>query len=168
MKNLAGDKDCDIQIEQELTRSRIDIVRGEKSECEVSASITGRLGAFTFQRAWYYWIVNGNMPLDVALELYKDPVGKTDVRVSGHCMCPSPEEWITWLGKDEKESISTKEKKELVELLARHPTWTGSEKYRVSDDPAKDGFSPFITLYHIDTEIGLRLFADTLRKHNLT
>lgn len=169
MKNLAGNKDCDILIEQELARSRIEIVRGERRCGEVPASIIGKLGSFTFRRAWYYWIVEGNIPLSMARELYEDPVGKTDVRVSGHCMCPLPDEWVTWLDKDGKECISSKDRKELDELCKRSSLVSGSDldKYRVSDSPTEDGFSAFITLYHIDTEIGLRLFADMIRKYNL-
>jgi hypothetical protein len=50
--------------------------------------------SFIFCRAWYYWIVTGFVPLHVAEELYADPIGKKDVRVSGHCGCPAPKEWI--------------------------------------------------------------------------
>lgn len=73
MRNLAGDKDCDKFIRAELTRCGIEIVEGERSTGEVPSSLTGRLGTFTFRRAWYYWIVNGPMPLDVAKRLYADP-----------------------------------------------------------------------------------------------
>lgn len=122
MDNLAGKQDCDTTIRSELERCGITIVEGERSTNEVPASLTGILGCFTFWRAWYYWVVNGNVPIDIALELYADPVGKTDVRVDGHCGCPEPE----YLGK------------------------RGA-----------------VTCYHIDTEIGLRLFADTIRKHGM-
>jgi hypothetical protein len=50
--------------------------------------------SFVFCRAWYYWVVIGLVPLYVANELYENPIGKKDVRVSGHCGCPSPIEWI--------------------------------------------------------------------------
>lgn len=169
MENLAKKEDCDIQIEKELKRSRIEIVRDGKRDGEVPASLSGKLGSFTFRRAWYYWVVDGNVPLVVAQELYKDSVGRTDVRVAGHCLCPPPEDpWITWLDKDGKAGIPTKEKEEFDRLCGKNLLDSSVlNKYRFSDDPAKDGFSSFITSYHIDTEIGLRLFADTLRKYNL-
>lgn len=125
MRNLAGNADCDRYIERELTRARIEVVRGERMDTEVPASITGKFGDFTFKRAWYYWMVDGNVPLTVAEELYDDPVGKEDVRVRGHSGCPPPEEWTSQI----------------------------------------DG-EAFVTSYHIDTEVGLRLFVDALKKHN--
>ncbi len=127
MQNLAGNKDCDEFIRSELKRSRIKVVRGERSKGEVPASITGKLGPFTFVRAWRYWMVSGPVPLAVAKELYADPVGATDVQVAGDCRCPAPEK-----------------------------PWT-----------TRKGGKEFVMWYHIDSEIGLRLFADTIRKHGL-
>ncbi len=127
MQNLAGDENCDEFIARELSRSRINAVQGKRSCREVPASITGKLGPFTFTRAWYYWMVSGPTPLAVAKELYADPVGRADVRVEGHCGCPAPEK-----------------------------PWT----------IRKDG-EEFVMSYHIDTEVGLRLFTDTIRKHGL-
>jgi len=129
MENLAGNADCDVQIERELIRCGIEVIRGEKTNREVSSSIIGKLGEFEFVRAWYYWTVRGNVPLEVARELYADPVGKTDVRVAGHCGCPPPEEWAMRINEREE--------------------------------------AKFVTNYHIDSEVGLRLFADTLKLHGL-
>lgn len=126
MKNLAGDKNCDDTIKLELRRAGIPFVKDARHTGEVPYSVTGCLGKFTFVRAWYYWMVRGNLPLEVAKELHENPVGKTDVRVVGHCGCPPPEEWATKL----------------------------------------DG-ELFVTSYHIDSEEGLALFAETLRKHDL-
>ena len=120
MKNLAGDKDCDVDIEGELTRARIDIVRSDEPiGGEVPARLTGSLDGFTFERRWYYWSVSGPMPLALAEEMYADPIGAGDVRVQGHCACPPPKDWEV------------------------------------------DGF---VRSYHIDTEAGLRLFADYVRR----
>jgi len=49
---------------------------------------------FVFVRRWSYWSVTGYVPLDTAVKMYRDPIGKRDVRVAGHCGCPPPEEWI--------------------------------------------------------------------------
>ena len=95
MKNLAGRKDCDKFIKQELTEAGIEIVLlPEPTSREVPFSISGRLRNFTFERAWYYWVVKGDVPLHIAKELYADPVGCKDVRVCGHCGCPPPEDWL--------------------------------------------------------------------------
>lgn len=127
MKNLAGNKDCDDSVEVELRRAGIEVVSGAKSNGEVSTIITGQLEQFTFVRAWRYWMVRGHVPLVVARELYENLIGKTDVRVVGHCDCPPPEEYAVHL----------------------------------------DGGERFVTSYHIDSQAGLQLFADTLRKHKL-
>ena len=123
MENLAGRKDCDEYIRRELERCRIDIVEVELTRSEVPYTLEGRLGDFEFRRAWYYWVVRGSVPLEVAQEIYADPVGHTDIRVAGNAGCPPPEEW------------------------------------------AHRGF---VELYHVDTEVGLRLFADTIKAHELT
>ena len=161
MKNLAGNRDCDKIIVVELCRAGIEIVQGKRSNTEVPASVTGRLGGFTFHRAWYYWVVLGNMPLPIAEELYRDEVGKTDIRVEGHCGCPPPAEWVTWLDDDGKELIPLATKPEWDEQKLELP-----ETHRFVDDPTKSG-KPFITSYHIDTEIGLRILADAIKEHNL-
>lgn len=123
MKNLAGNKDCDLFVADELRRARI-----ESGECvcqtgEVPSLLQGNIGEIRFLRAWTYWTARGPVPISIARQLYADPVGMTDVRVAGHCGCPAPE--APW-----------------TELI--------------------DG-EEFVTSYHIDTEVGLRLFADTLR-----
>ena len=168
MINLASNKDCDKEIEKELRQAGIKLVRGENAVGEVPSSVTGKLGEFAFQRAWYYWVVSGKVPLAVAEELYTDPVGETDIRVAGHCGCPPPKEWIDWIDANGKIAIPHTE---MEKILALTKIWKDKEKYtsryRASDDPATDGFAPFITLYHIDSEIGLRIFADTLKKYKL-
>jgi len=90
MLNLAGRDDCDQYIVEELVCVKIKVVRGERMAGEVPASITGILGPFVFERRWAYWAVKGPMPLRVAEELYADPIGKTDIRIAGHCGCPAP------------------------------------------------------------------------------
>jgi hypothetical protein len=174
MINLAGHADPDPIVERELVRCRIEAVRGERSKGEVGTSITGRLGAgFTFKRAWRYWVASGPVPLDVADELYADPVGREDVRVAGHCGCPAPRDHgVTWYGGDGVRLLETGEREELLRYLA-----SGSQGMKESaarmlddcrfvDDPAAVGRG-FVELYHIDSEVGLRLFADTIRRHGL-
>lgn len=95
MYNLAGNKQCDKRIEKELHKADINIIRhAEPLSQEVPASLTGKLGdKFTFTRAWYYWVVNGPVPLNIAEEMYENPNGREDVRVMGHCLCPPPSDW---------------------------------------------------------------------------
>lgn len=47
---------------------------------------------WTFKRAWYYWVCSGpGIPPDDANKLHE--THGQQVRVDGHCGCPSPEEW---------------------------------------------------------------------------
>jgi hypothetical protein len=170
MRNLAGDKQSDAVIRRELERCRI-LVVDRDVKCgnpEVAQTITGNLPGFEIHRAWYYWVVSGRVPLAVAQEIYADPVGKTDVRVAGHCGCPAPEApWVDWLTDDGKEVISTKDYEE-CRAMGERLKWPPEilAKYAVSDDPPSIA-KPYVTSYHIDSEIGLRLFVDTLRKHGV-
>lgn len=168
MINLAGRKDCDDIINNELHRCRIDAVHGEKSSGEVPHTITGKLGAFTFRRAWYYWVVEGPMPVAKARELYADPCGREDIRVAGHAGCPEPEDpWLEYFAPDGKRVIPTKERTEF-ERFANSPTDTlravaerGIAEFHFEDDRTK--YPAFVMQYHVDSELGLRLLADAIR-----
>lgn len=60
---------------------------------EVPSRAAGSLAMWHFRRAWYYWVAEGpGIPPDVAEKLHAAH-GK-DVRVDGHCGCPSPSEWF--------------------------------------------------------------------------
>ena len=96
MKNAAGDKNCDEYLTKELEIAGIEIfpikfpIRGE-----VPTQIIGHLYGWRFERLWYYWAARTETtPL---LFKYATPLhekyGK-DVRVDGHCCCPSPKEWF--------------------------------------------------------------------------
>jgi hypothetical protein len=169
VENLAGVKDCDKQIELELRRAQIEVVHGERSKGEVPYSITGKLGEFTFRRAWYYWVVNGMMPIEVARRLYADPVGRRDVRVGGHCGCPAPDEYGSlWLNPEGKRILKTKEKEGCEGYLKSDSEVMRSIAYKIlaenvfADTPSAVGRG-FVDLYHIDSAEGLQLFADAVR-----
>lgn len=64
---------------------------------EVKTSVRGILGPWTFSRAWYYWIAEGpGLDLERAMNLH-NRFGN-DVRVAGHCNCPSPLEGFQGFG----------------------------------------------------------------------
>lgn len=121
MKNLAGAKDCDVTIREELDKAGImPLTLREPGRSEVPYTVFGCLGArplseesqryfdrtgttpefaktmgsFVFTRAWYYWCVSGYVPLAIAQQIYANPNGVKDIRVAGHCACPPPSEWI--------------------------------------------------------------------------
>lgn len=157
MRNLAGDRDCDVKIRGELQHAGIEIVElGKPQNREVPASVDGKLGEFSFHRAWYYWIFHGAVTLEVAKELYADPVGKEGVRVAGHCGCPPPEEWAFPM-----DDVLIPQLKRLGKMDI-----TFGDLAKLCNEGVIEG-RRFVTTYHIDTEEGLRLFADTLKKHGL-
>jgi len=63
MKNLAGVKECDIIIREELYLAGIEEIES-KSKGEVPFSVGGRIGYWTLERAWYYWIASVERPQD--------------------------------------------------------------------------------------------------------
>ncbi len=172
MINLAGNPDCDFQIQRELERAGIGVMQhGVRRKHEVAATLTGKIGEykiFTFTRAWTYWIAEGLVPMAVARELYDDPVGKTDVRVNGSCACPPPiEAQTTLIASDGRTVIDAAERDEFDRLFPESTRTELAKQYIFSDDPSAAGAQEFIKVYHIDTEVGLRLFADTIKKHGL-
>lgn len=169
MKNLAGCLDCDQQIEKELNNCGIELFKlPVPLQSEVPASILGTLGKFRFHRAWYYWVVKGLVPLKVAQELYGDPVGRKDVRAEGHCACPAPEKQLTWRTPDGLTVIATREETNFDKLIQKgHLPSNAKDGYIFSDDPESAGAQAYVEGYHIDSEAGLLLFANTIRKHGL-
>jgi hypothetical protein len=174
MKNLAGDRNCDVQIREELEKSGINLVFHDKDlNQEVPASITGQLGRFTFTRAWHYWVVSGKMPLNAAREMYANPNGVKDVRVAGHCGCPPPEEWEHWFNpKSHREILNMKQKAQFEEYAKsdsesiKEIAKAGLRDFDFAEDPSQVG-EGFVDLYHIDTQEGLNLFTATVRAHQL-
>lgn len=160
--NLAGREDADYHILDELRVSRITAIVGDAVPGEVPSQVTGRLGPFSFVRRWYYYSVAGDVPLHVAVELYGDPLGKRDVRVAGHCGCPPPEPpWVTWRLPCGGTVVPLSGQSEST------IRWGAENEYAFSDDPASLCATPVISSYHIDSEAGLRLFADTIKRHGL-
>lgn len=90
--NLAGNIASDAYVKLELDLAGIPAEEGERYG-EPGTCFKGKLGEYTFKRAWYYWMVSGPVPLDKAKIMYADEEGKKSVRVAGHCGCPPPEDW---------------------------------------------------------------------------
>jgi len=112
MQNLAGNKECDRQISFELRLSGVEIKNapdGMRNTGEVPYSIWGELGKFEFHRAWYYWVVKGPLPYDVAQEIFADPLGKRDVRAKGDCGCRLEDNMIEWFDADGHKLVSNAE-----------------------------------------------------------
>ncbi len=171
MINLAGNQNCDAVIREELMVCDIPLVYGARSGNEVPASITGKLGEFTFYRAWYYWVASGPMPLSVATEMYEtNPDWRKTVRAAGHAGCPHPKDWAKYYAEDGREILTRKDEADLIGFLDSESEQlkeigrNALEEYVFADDPAAVAHTSVITEFHIDSQLGLKLFADTVRK----
>lgn len=181
MRNLAGESDCDVFIRDELRLAQIAVIEGPRSTHEVATRVTGKLGLFTFTRAWSYWIAEGPMPLNVAEEMYEDPVGRTTVRAGGDCACRPPVTWASFLDADGKELFGD-DQEGSQELALRRIVALGilpQESYnafrfvREAGVQSRSKQAPVlrqmctravINTFHIDSQDGLRLFGSACRK----
>ena len=167
MRNLAGKKEntcCDEEIRLELDRAGIEAVDVDQSEGEVQYSVIGELttsyGTMTFRRAWYYWVVDCKVPLELAKRIYAHPEGKVTVRAGGHCGCVPPENEAKYY-HERKRACNKEEYDQCLDFLRER----GDEELvniflkkniSVNDPKACDGF---VTCYHIDDQAGLLLFV---------
>lgn len=68
-----------------------------RATTEVPTAYFGSLCKWSFERYWRYWVAKGpGIPADAA-EVFHQTWG-TQVRVDGHCGCPSPLEWFEGFG----------------------------------------------------------------------
>lgn len=95
--NYAGKADKDEDIATELELAGIEVKKFPESfradHPEMRTIICGQLPYWGFKRVWCYWVASGpGIPPRYANELH-EKYGK-EVRVDGHCACPSPLEWF--------------------------------------------------------------------------
>lgn len=176
MQNLAGNKYATEIVSSELRRCGIEIVNlGADRLGEVPSTVMGKLtcelGEFTFKRAWYYYIVEGRVTLKIANKLYDNPVGKNDIRVNGNCTCPSPEDQATYYDYMGKELVSKEDIEELNKFLLNTTIESTRQfckktlpKLKCIDEVPPDSRYGYIDLYHIDSELGLYIFVQTLKE----
>lgn len=157
MKNLAGNKECDEHIKDELQRAGIAVEQIELGRSEVPYTFIGKLGHYTFHRAWYYWVVTGDTPMDVAKKIYAHPEGKATVRAGGHCGCEPPETQSDYA--EVKDGLKLISQKEVDKLESGHSSlWEKyKDEYRIATEEEEN--TKVVNCYHIDSQAGLLLFA---------
>lgn len=159
MINIAGVETCDETIKEELEEAGIGIVDVGKMKREVPASIIGKCNNFIFGRAWYYWIVEGYMPLEVAQKIHKVNLEKElSIRVSGNCTNPPPEKWVECKGWKEKF------KPFFQDFLDEKISLEEADKIGLE---IKSQGEQFVTHYHIDTQEGLNYFVKVIKENNI-
>lgn len=175
MKNLAGDPHATEIVINELTRCGINIAKLDGYSGEVPSTVWGRLGSFTFRRAWYYYVVEGRVPLSIAKKLYETPIGKQDIRARGDGGCTDPEkicDWYDYLGNKLTTTSNIEEVKKwhdkLEETDPSKKTFADFlSNTRPIEDVPPDVRKGFVDLYHIDSELGLYIFTETIKKARL-
>ena len=167
MQNLAGHDRATEIISDELQRCGIDIKPSDKLLGEAKSMVFGELNGFKFERAWYYYMVNGQMPIDKALDLYNDPVGKTDIRVAGHCGCVPPEDpWVEYYDDDGVEVYSMEAKADYEKYLHNDSSLSELAKEGLRTHRFEEDRSPFrciVPSYHVDSELGLYKLVEVIR-----
>ncbi len=172
MKRFMSGPECDEAIRHELQSAGIAVVPGAQAAGTEVSSITGHLGPFTFRRAWSHWVVQGLVPLEVARELYGDPVARKSLRVGGHAARPAPGQFATvWLDQDGNLRLPLGDKEETGEMLAvqypaAHQRIEHGARVDFVADPGYSGRG-FVDGYHIDTDDGLVVFAEMMRRYGL-
>lgn len=179
MKNLAGDKNADETILEELYLADIPAIKvSNNNDGEVPYSYIGRIGKWNFRRAWYYWLVyvedgETGLPLKIALELHnkkhpvKDDILGKIIRSGGHCEAPSPDEYGA-------KPINNDELNKQLEALGYKKTYykslnnsyisvTYGEVSKLCNE-GKLTVERYVDCYHIDEQIGLNEFAKTIKE----
>lgn len=169
MRNLAGVHYADDVINEELSQAGVPIIEVPRDEVhsEVPYTLEGQMRGFKFRRAWRYWVVEGRVPIEAARELYENPVGRKAVRAGGDCTCPEPETQAEWLGFDGERLYpdpTGEQEARWRQFIETHPACRNEPGTFVPDPSVVPGAHAFVTCYHIDTQEGLNLFVETMRK----
>lgn len=95
--NMAGNKEAQSVVEKELTDAGVELIdlKFIPSNTEVPTTLMGGVKdtGWVFERAWYYYRAHGpGIAVEDAEKLH-EKFGQ-EVRVDGHCGCPSPREWF--------------------------------------------------------------------------
>ena len=173
MRNLAGHVSADRIVALELSEAGVQLLVDQNQNGEVPTILYGRIPGFTFTRAWYYWVVRGEVPLETAKRLYDHPIGRSDVRVAGHCGCPPPEDpWVTYtasngkrihvLNENDRELFNKYDRGQLSAIMGRHMERVRRDNVFVDTKRERDELTvrAYVDTYHIDSQKGLRLFVE--------
>ena len=177
MRNLAGNKDADATILEELYLANIPSRKTDTSKSEVPYSYVGKIGDWKFYRAWTYWVAKvedeiDGLTLDQATKLYElkhptrpeENVGKT-VRAGGDAGCRHPNEFAAQpIYNDELDEklIAIGYKKEYSRVLKKeYISISAGEMCKICNE-GKISVERYVDCYHIDDQIGLNEFAKFL------
>lgn len=182
MINLAGVKDCDKTILEELYLARLTPIKVDKSNGEVPYSFIAKVGNFFIRRAWYYWIANSEVResglfLDDAMKLHNkihptnnSILGNT-IRAGGHAGGISPDDYVSSpvYNSDltlecKKLGIETQSQKSMGigEDETEYPKLNLGEMAKLCNE-GKIKAKRYVKCYHIDDQISLNEFSEFIR-----
>ena len=111
MKNLAGNKECDQTITEELTAAAIPTKEVEQTRSEVPYTVVGDLSPWELNRAWYYWMASApegqGLPEEIAETM--NTTFSDVVRVAGFSGGTGVKEWLSAKGTIDTYHIDTQE-----------------------------------------------------------
>lgn len=160
MENLARreyDLEADKKVKEELQIAGVPTIRIGLMNNEVKTYYIGILNGFVFRRAWNYWVVSGNMPLEYAQHLY-DNYKDLNIRVAGHCGNPPPKEWA--INKDYHSLMKPYVDKWINKEISNGELDDIGNKIRHQGEQV-------VNMYHIDTQLGLCKFVETIKNNNI-
>lgn len=181
MINLAGNKQADQHIKEELYLAGIEAIPAE-AKGEVPYTIEGRVGNWRFRRAWYYWVATvehrqDGLPVEAALELNNTPhpVCETDtlgfeVRAGGHAGGIEPDGYVAQpvQGDELDEKLLALGYKKEKHTLGK-TVWEGINiNFGEMADLCKSGkldVERYVDCYHIDTQVGLLEFVNFIKNY---
>ena|GEM_PF-2006234 len=170
MNNLAGVKNADVTIREELCLAGIP-VELEQADSEVPYTIIGKLCGWEFRRAWYYYIATCpkglGIPYDEAVlfhvKEYPVPDDKYHVigeavRINGHA-CGYPPDKFTYYTKNDIVEAFEKFHNDYPDLPS-----VDIDKHFEEESLREINGTKYIRSYHIDTQIGLNQFCKLITK----
>jgi len=179
MINLAGNKDADKHIKEELYLAGIEAI-AQNSEGEVPYTIVGRIGNWKLRRAWYYWVAyvddkqpQDGLPLAVAMKLHNTKHPADDgkilgdvIRSGGHCGCPAPDEYgaqPVYNDELDEQLMKLGYEKEYIKFLDKSLIRINVGEVSRLCNEGKLTVERYVDCYHIDDQIGLVEFAKTIK-----
>lgn len=129
-----------INLDSDPQKNEICALELERAKIPIyyDSGVSGELFGIVFTRRGHVWWANGFVNLKIAEEIYADPVGRTDIRLNKDASPPS--EYGMWGMNKDGFLTDDRYSKDAVDFVSVHG-------------------------YDIDSEVGLRVFADILRKH---
>lgn len=176
MKNLAGDKDCNLTIMDELYLAGIPMVK-EIGEEKVPYYYIGKLGEWTFKRRSCYWSASvekteDGLILEKAMELYRkkypnrdEILGKT-IRAGGDGNGLSPDDYVSspvYGDSLDEKLVAIGYKKEYSDLLKREYVSINRGEMAEICNSGILKVDRFVDCYHIDELVSLKEFADFIK-----